>query len=60
VLIDSIDGNAPGPAAKSFGVPSLPALYIVDTMGRLRSIHLGYEASEDLEASLSRQIDRLL
>lgn len=60
VLIDSIDGSAPGLAAKSFGVPSLPALYIVDTTGRLRSIHLGYEASEDLETSLSRQIDRLL
>jgi thiol-disulfide isomerase/thioredoxin len=60
VLIDSVEGNATGSAAKSVGLPSLPALYVIDARGRLRRIHLGYEASEDLEASLSRQIDRLL
>ena len=60
VLIDSADGNAPGPAANSLAVPSLPALYILDQSGHLRSIHLGYEASEDLDASLPRQIDKLL
>ncbi len=60
VLVDSPDGESPGPAARSLHVPSLPALYIFDSAGRLRSIHLGYEASEDLESSLSLQIDRLL
>lgn len=60
VLIDSVDGNSPGPAADSLAVPNLPALYILDQSGHLRSIHLGYEASEDLEASLPRQIDKLL
>jgi hypothetical protein len=35
-------------------------VYVLDEHGRLRSIHRGYEASEDLEASLARQIDRLL
>ena len=60
VLIDSADGNASGPAANSLAVPSLPALYILDPSGHLRSIHLGYEASEDLEDSLPRQIDKLL
>ena len=60
VLIDSTDGNAPGAAANSLAVPSLPALYVFDPSGHLRSIHLGYEASEDLEASLTRQIDKLL
>ena len=60
VLVDSVDGNASGPAARSLAVPSLPALYILDASGHLRSIHLGYEASEDLENSLPRQIDKLL
>ena len=60
MLIDSTDGNAPGAAADSLAVPSLPALYVLDTSGHLRSIHLGYQASEDLEDSLTRQIDNLL
>ena len=41
-------------------VPSLPALYVLDKEGNLRVIHIGYEASEDLEHSLKMQIDRLL
>ena len=49
-----------GPAAKSLGVTSLPALYIVDRSGRLRIIHLGYDSSEQLSKSLSRRIDDLL
>ena len=62
--IDSF-GVAPGedswgPAAKSLSVTSLPALYILDRTGNLRVIHLGYDSSEHLADSLSRQIDRLL
>ncbi len=49
-----------GPAAKSLGVTSLPALYVLDRSGRLRVIHLGYDSSEHLADSLSHQIDHLL
>jgi CubicO group peptidase (beta-lactamase class C family)/cytochrome oxidase Cu insertion factor (SCO1/SenC/PrrC family) len=60
--IDSVDGNGDswGHAATSLGVKSLPALYILDRSGRLRMIHLGYDASEHLTERLSREIDRLL
>jgi len=60
IAIDSPDGESPGPAARSLSVPSLPALYVLDKEGNLRVIHIGYEASEDLEHSLKMQIDRLL
>jgi thiol-disulfide isomerase/thioredoxin len=62
--IDSLgvapDEDSWGPAAKSLGVTSLPALYILDRSGRLRIIHLGYDSSEHLSESLSRRIDELL
>jgi thiol-disulfide isomerase/thioredoxin len=60
--IDSVDANGDswGPAATSLGVKSLPALYILDRSGRLRMIHLGYDAAEHLTERLSREIDRLL
>jgi thiol-disulfide isomerase/thioredoxin len=54
------DEDSWGPAAKSLGLTSLPALYIVDRSGRLRIIHLGYDSSEQLSKSLSRRIDALL
>jgi hypothetical protein len=54
------DEDSWGPAAKSLGVTSLPALYILDRSGRLRIIHLGYDSSEQLSKSLSRRIDELL
>jgi thiol-disulfide isomerase/thioredoxin len=60
IAIDSLDGDSPGPAAKSLSVPSLPALYVLDKEGNVRVIHIGYEASEDLERSLKVQIDHLL
>jgi hypothetical protein len=60
IAIDSLDGDSPGPAAKSLSVPSLPALYVLDKEGNVREIHIGYEASEDLERSLKMQIDHLL
>jgi hypothetical protein len=60
--IDSVDtnGDSWGPAATSLGVKSLPALYILDRSGKLRTIHLGYDASEHFTELLSREIDRLL
>lgn len=49
-----------GPAAKSLGTSSLPALYILDRSGKLRVIHLGYDSSENFTESLSHRIDELL
>ena len=49
-----------GPAAKSLGTASLPVIYVLDRQGILRVIHSGYDSSEDLSASLSRQIQNLL
>jgi thiol-disulfide isomerase/thioredoxin len=54
------DEDSWGPAATSLSVTSLPALYILDRSGRLRVIHLGYDSSEHLTASLSHRIDELL
>ena len=60
--IDSADtaGDSWGPAARSLGIKGLPALYILDRSGKLRAIHLGYDSSEHLTETLSRQIDQLL
>ena len=60
--IDSSDtaGDSWGPAARSLGIKGIPALYILDRSGRLRVIHLGYDSSEHLTETLSRQIDHLL
>jgi thiol-disulfide isomerase/thioredoxin len=58
--MDSVDGSSDGPAAQSFGVTALPVFYILDARGTLRVIHSGFDASEDLRRSLSRQIDKLL
>lgn len=64
-LQGAIDSSATGddswgPAAKSLGTTSLPVIYILDRSGTLRVIHSGYDSSEDLSASLSRQIHDLL
>jgi thiol-disulfide isomerase/thioredoxin len=53
-------GDSWGPAAKSLGTKGIPALYIVDRSGRLRAIHMGYDSSEHLTETLSRQINQLL
>ena len=60
--IDSSDtaGDSWGPAARSLGSKGIPALYILDRSGKLRAIHLGYDSSERLTETLSRQIDHLL
>ena len=54
------DHDSWGPAAKSLGVTSLPALYILDRSGRVRVIHLDYDSSEHLTESLSQRIAELL
>ena len=37
-----------------------PSLVIIDTAGRVRLIHTGYDRSEQLQAKLSGEIDTLL
>ena len=54
------DEDSWGPAARSLGVNSLPALYILDRSGRVRGIHLGYDSSEHLADQLSRRVNQLL
>lgn len=54
------DNDSWGLAAKSLGTTSLPVIYILDRSGALRVIHSGYDSSEDLSSSLSRQIHDLL
>jgi thiol-disulfide isomerase/thioredoxin len=58
--IDSVDGESPGAAARSLKLSDLPVLYVLDPSGKLRVTHSGYDSSEDLQRSLSRQIDSLL
>lgn len=58
--IDSANGESFAAATKSLDVHGIPVLYILDSTGRVRVIHSGYDASEDLKESLARQIDRLL
>ena len=58
--IDSLDMETSGPAAKSLGVPSLPAVCILDRSCNLRFVHSGYDSSEHLVEALSERIDSLL
>lgn len=58
--IDSGDAESFAAATKSLGVHGIPRLYILDSAGRVRVIHSGYDASENLKESLAREIDRLL
>jgi hypothetical protein len=37
-----------------------PSLVIIDTLGRVRLIHTGYDRSEQFQTSLSGEIDSLL
>lgn len=50
----------PGPAAKSLGVDAIPALILMDTKGRTRYVHHGYDTSESLAAALGVKIEQLL
>jgi thiol-disulfide isomerase/thioredoxin len=60
--IDSLgaDGDSWGPAARSLNIKGIPTIYVLDRSGRLRATHQGYDASERLTETLSRQIDQLL
>jgi thiol-disulfide isomerase/thioredoxin len=58
--LNETDGTSPGSAARSLGMTILPAIYVLDRSGKLRVVHVGYDAAEYLKESLSRQIDQLL
>ncbi len=63
LAIDVLDPKQPeaqGSAARSVGLSGIPAIYVLDSRGRLRIIHRGYDASEHLTASLTRALRRLL
>jgi thiol-disulfide isomerase/thioredoxin len=49
-----------GPAAKSLGVDAIPTVILMDTKGRTRYVHHGYDTSESLAAALSVKIEQLL
>jgi thiol-disulfide isomerase/thioredoxin len=49
----------PGPAAKTLGVDAIPALILVDRNGNEQFLHRGYDRSERLEQSLTREIEDL-
>jgi len=46
--------------ATRLGVEGYPTLVLLDTTGRVRFIHDGYDGSERLESDLTREITRLL
>jgi thiol-disulfide isomerase/thioredoxin len=54
------NSDAPRSAATSLGMKTMPVLYILDSSGKLRVIHSGFDSSEPLIESLSREIDGLL
>jgi thiol-disulfide isomerase/thioredoxin len=54
------NSDAPRSAATSLGMKTMPVLYILDSSGKLRVIHSGFDSSEPLTESLSREIDGLL
>jgi thiol-disulfide isomerase/thioredoxin len=44
----------------ALGLSGLPTLIVLDKSGRLRMIHSGYDASEDLRSSVRRVVNELL
>jgi thiol-disulfide isomerase/thioredoxin len=50
----------PGEASRALGVDGLPTLLILDRNGRVRYVHHGYDASENLETALAGRIEQLL
>jgi hypothetical protein len=49
------NSDASRSAATSLGMKTMPVLYILDSSGRLRVIHSGFDSSEPLTKSLSRK-----
>jgi len=45
---------------EQINVEGFPSLIIIDTSGRIRLVHTGYDGSEPLQAALSREIESLL
>jgi protein-disulfide isomerase-like protein with CxxC motif len=45
---------------EGLSIEGFPSLIIIDTSGRIRLIHTGYDRSEQFQAELSRKIDSLL
>ncbi|MGD0223237.1 MAG: TlpA disulfide reductase family protein [Terriglobia bacterium] len=45
---------------EGLGVEDFPSLIIIDTSGRIRLVHTGYDRSEQLQAKLSGEIETLL
>ncbi len=49
-----------GSAARALKVNTLPSLVLLDSEGRMRFVHVGYDMSEHLEAGLTHHIRDLL
>jgi len=49
-----------GDAAQALGVDGLPTLVILDQRSRVRLVHHGFDASEDMPAALTSKIEELL
>ncbi len=47
-------------SSQALNPEGFPSLVIIDTAGRVRLIHTGYDRSEQLESRLSGEIDALL
>jgi thiol-disulfide isomerase/thioredoxin len=47
-------------AATSYGAEAIPMLVVVDTHDQVRSVTVGYDDNENLEASLSKILNQLL
>jgi hypothetical protein len=47
-------------SSEGLKLDDFPSLVIIDTVGRVRLIHTGYDRSEQFQARLSREIDTLL
>lgn len=47
-------------AATLYGVENLPTLIVVDRLGKVRAVSIGYDPDEKLESSLSQILDSLL
>ena len=43
----------------ALGLSGLPALAVLDKAGRLRMIHSGYDAAEDLASNVRRVVNKL-
>jgi thiol-disulfide isomerase/thioredoxin len=60
--IDDIntDGRAKGEGAIHMGLKVVPTLFILNNDQRLVAVHVGYDSSEHLAATLSNRIDSLV